>query len=191
MGHLFKAFKPLLSDFLSTIVLIVCLSLSGNLVLAVSAGMATGLAQVAIEKWRGREIQLMQWASLALVVVLGLASIASNNDLFVKLKPSIGGVAIACVMLVPNWQGRYLPQIVREHVSAFALTAWGYAWSALIFALAGINAWIALEMSREAWLEYSAFVPMTVQVLAFLVQYAWLRNAVRRSMRARMVMQAG
>src|SRR5580698_490961 len=109
VGHLFNAFKPLLSDFLSTIVLIVFLSATDNLVLSVSAAMATAVIQIAVEKWGRRPISIMQWASFALVIVLGSMSIATNSPVFAMLKPTIANAAIGCVMLVPNWQGRYLP----------------------------------------------------------------------------------
>ena len=189
MGHLFNAFKPLLSDFLSTIVLIVFLSATDNLVLSVSAAMATAVIQIAVEKWRRRPISIMQWASFALVVVLGSMSIATNSAIFAMLKPSIANAAIGCVMLVPNWQGRYLPQIVRENVSSAALVVWGYVWAVQQFALAAANFFVALELGQKVWLEYTAFVPITISILLFLVQYAWLRTTVRRNIRARMAAQ--
>jgi intracellular septation protein A len=61
MGHLFNAFKPLLSDFLSTIVFIVVMEATGSLVWAVAAGMVAGLVQIVTAKLRGRDIQIMQW----------------------------------------------------------------------------------------------------------------------------------
>lgn len=189
MGHLFNAFKPLLSDFLSTIVLIVFLSVTDNLVLSVSAAMATAVIQIAVEKWRRRPISVMQWASFALVVVLGSMSIATNSAIFAMLKPTIANAAIGCVMLVPNWQGRYLPAIVRDNVSSTSLVVWGYVWAAQQFALAALNLFVALELGQKVWLEYTAFVPITISIALFFVQYAWLRLTVRRNIRARMAAQ--
>jgi intracellular septation protein A len=189
MGHLFNAFKPLLSDFLSTIVFVVLSAATGNVTLAILAGMAVGIGQIALIFLRGGKPQLMQWASLALVVVLGGLSLWTADATFVMIKPSIGGVAIGSVMLRRGWQMRYLPPIVTENVSTTALLAWGYAWSALIFALAGANLYVALVQGQKIWLWYTAFVPMSAQVLTFLAQYAWLRMAVRRSMRAKAVAQ--
>jgi intracellular septation protein len=190
MIGLFNAFKPLLSDFLSTIVLIVFLSITGNLVLSVSAAMATAVIQIAVEKWRARPISIMQWASFALVIVLGSMSIVTHSALFAEIKPTVANAAIGFVMLVPNWQGRYLPQIVRDNVSPTALVAWGYAWAVFEFALAAANLFVALELGQKAWLEYSAFVPLTLSILLFLVQYAWLRVTVRRNIQVRMAAQA-
>src|SRR6185312_5990202 len=189
VSDLFKAFKPLLSDFLSTIVFVALSAATGNITLAILVGMATGIVQIALIFLRGGRPQLMQWASLALVVVLGALSLWTADPTFVMVKPSIGGAAIGSVMLRRGWQMRYLPPIVTENVPAAALLAWGYAWSALIFALAGANLYVALVLGQKIWLWYTAFVPMSAQVLMFLAQYAWLRMAVIRSMKAKAAAQ--
>jgi intracellular septation protein A len=190
MIRLFNAFKPILSDFLSTIVFVIAMAATDNLVLSVLAGMATGIAQIAVEKARGRSIEIMQWASFALVIVLGGASIYFRDARFAMLKPSVGNFAIGLVMLTPNWMGRYLPQIVKENVPPGTLIAWGYVWAALELVLAGVNAWVALALGKKVWLEYTAFVPISAQIALFLIQYAWLRMAVYRSLRAKALQAA-
>ena len=189
MIRLFSAFKPLLSDFLSTIVFVIVNAITDNLVQSVLAGMAVGVAQIVIEKVRGRRIEIMQWASFALVIVLGSAAIFFKDARFAMLKPSVGSFAIGLVMLTPNWMSRYLPPIVKENVSATALAAWGYVWAALEMVLAAVNAWIALELGRKIWLEYTAFVPMAAMIALFLIQYAWMRVTIGRTIRARMAAQ--
>src|SRR5215475_2583915 len=99
MIRLFNAFRPILSDFLSTIVFVIAMAVTDNLLLSVLAGMATGIAQIAVEKIRGRRIEIMQWASFALVIVLGSAAIYFRDARFAMLKPSIANFAIGLVML--------------------------------------------------------------------------------------------
>jgi intracellular septation protein len=185
MVSLAKAFLPILSDFLSTIVFVIAMAVTNNLVLSVAAAMAVGIGQIAIEKIRGRKIELMQWASLVLVIVLGSAAIYFKDPRFAMIKPSVGNFAIGLVMLTPNWMGRYLPQIVKDNVSASALIVWGYVWAALEIGLAVANAWVALTFSQKIWLEYTAFVPLGAQIGLFLIQYAWMRITIGRTMRAK------
>jgi intracellular septation protein len=190
MIRLLQAFLPILSDFLSTIVFVVAMAITDNLVLSVLAGMATGVVQIAVEKTRGRRIELMQWASFALVVVLGSAAIFFRDPRFAMIKPSVANLAIGFVMLTPNWMGRYLPQIVKDNVPPSALTVWGYVWAALEIALAGVNAWVALTLGKTIWLEYTAFVPIGAQIGLFLIQYAWMRVTIGRTLRARALQAA-
>jgi intracellular septation protein len=190
MVRLFKAFLPILGDFLSTIVFVIAMAVTDNLILSVLAGMATGVVQIAMEKVRGRKIELMQWASFALVVVLGSAAIFFRDPRFAMIKPSVANLAIGLVMLTPNWMGRYLPQTVKDNVAPSALIVWGYVWAGLEIALAGANAWVALTLGKTIWLEYTAFVPISAQIGLFLVQYVWLRVTIGRTLRARALQAA-
>jgi intracellular septation protein A len=185
MIQLFKAFLPILSDFLSTIVFVIVLAITDNLVLSVAAAMVVGIAQIAIEKIRGRRIELMQWASLALVIILGSAAIYFKDPRFAMIKPSVANFAIGLVMLTPNWMGRYLPQVVKDNVSPSSLVAWGYIWAGLELVLAGVNVWVAFTLGKKLWLEYTAFVPITAQLGLFLIQYAWMRITIGRTMKAK------
>jgi intracellular septation protein len=186
MTDLLKAFRPLAVDFLSTIVFVAIYAITGNIRLGIAAGIVVGVGQIAAIFRRGKRPDVMQWASLALVVVLGSASLITNDPRFAMVKPSIGAFAIACVMLKPNWQGRYLPPIVTQNVSAKLLIAWGYIWSALIFALGLANLFVALMLGPKIWAWYTAFVPLSAQLGLFLIQYGTLRYTVRRNIRAQL-----
>ncbi len=181
MLDLLKAFRPLAVDFLSTIVFVAVYAVTGNIRVGIAAGIVIGIGQIASIFWRGRRPDLMQWASLALVAVLGSASLLTHDPRFAMLKPSVGAFAIACVMLKRGWMARYLPAIVKENVAAGVLVAWGYVWSAAIFALAFANLFVALTLGPKIWAWYTAIVPISVQLGLFLAQYASLRWTVRRN----------
>jgi intracellular septation protein len=185
MMNLLRAFRPIAADFLSTIVFIAVYEATGNIVAGTIAGIATGVLQIAALKWRRRRIDLMQWASLGLVVVLGSATLLTHDARFVMVKPSIGAFAIATVMLRPNWMSRYLPPIVTENVSPVATLAWGYVWSGAIFVLGAANLYVAFAYGPKIWAWYTAVVPISVQLSLFLLQYAQLRYAVMCAFRAR------
>lgn len=187
MMDLLKAFRPLAVDFLSTIVFVAFYAISGSIRLGILLGIAAGVCQIGVIFWRGRRPDLMQWASLALVVVLGSASLITHDPRFAMIKPSVGAFAIACVMLKPNWMPRYLPPPVTENVAAGILLAWGYVWSAMVFALAFANLFVALYFGPKIWAWYTAIVPMSAQLGLFLLQFAILRYQVIRNIRARMV----
>lgn len=189
MTHLFKAFRPLLEDFLSLIVFAALYAATDNLILSVAAGMAISIGQIVWERMRGRKIEIMQWASLALVMVLGGISIATNNPIFAMIKPSIAQAAIGIVMLKPDWMARYLPAIVTENVSSRALIAWGYVWALLMLSLAAANVFVAFQFDARTWAEYTFFVPLPAKVILFFVQYLWIRGAVIRSIRGRAATQ--
>ncbi|HEX3430360.1 MAG TPA: septation protein IspZ [Rhizomicrobium sp.] len=185
MLNLLRAFRPIASDFLSTIIFIVAYNATGSLAAGVGAGIGTAVVQTAWLKWRGRKIETMQWASLALVLVLGSATLLTRNAHFIMVKPTIAAFAIAAVMLRPGWMARYLPAIVTENISPRLPLVWGYVWSAAVFALGLANLIVAFTFGPKTWAMYTAVVPLTVQLSLFLLQYVMIRHAVVQAIRSR------
>lgn len=185
MLHFFRAFKPLAVDFLSTIIFVAIYAATGSVKLGIALGIVAGAGQIAFLYFRKMPIAGMQWMSLALVIVLGSASLLTADPRFVMVKPSIGTFAIGCVMLKSGWQARYMPPIISQHVASWVLVFWGYAWAVLMFALTAANLYVAFKMGLKAWAWYSAFVPLSAQLGLFVTQYFSLRLAVGRAMRAR------
>jgi intracellular septation protein len=185
MMNLLRAFRPVASDFLSTIVFVLAYEITGNIFAGTLAGIATGFVQIGYLKARSRSIDLMQWASLGLVVVLGTATLVTRDPRFIMVKPSIAAFAIATVMLRPNWMARYLPPIVTANVSPRLPLIWGYVWAGAIYALGIANFAVAFVSGPKVWVWFTAVVPISVQLGLFLLQYAHLRFTVGRTLRSR------
>ena len=168
------------SDFLSAIVFLVLYLLTGNVILATSVAIAGAVAQVIHARVKGRELGFMTWASLALVIVLGSATILTRDPRFVLAKPSIAHFAIGAIMLKRGWMLRYMPPIVTDSVPEYVTVA-GYAWAALMFALgAGVIA-VASTGDMKLWAFY--VVAIGAKLLAFAIQYAAFRVLITSRIR--------
>lgn len=185
MLNLLRAFRPIALDFLSTILFIVVYDATGSLAAGVGAGIGTALVQTAWLKWQRRRIEAMQWASVALVLVLGSAALLTRNAHFIMVKPTIAAFAIATVMLRPGWMTRYLPPIVTENVSPRLPLVWGLVWAGAIYGLGVMNLVVAFAFGAKTWAMYTAVVPLAVQLSLFLLQYWMIRHAVVRAIRSR------
>jgi intracellular septation protein len=176
------ALAQLLEDFLSAFVFLGLFLATGNLALAVVGALAVGVAQFAFAKWRGRRIETMQWLSFALVVVLGAASLMTDDPRFMMAKPSVIHFAIGAIMLRPGWMERYMPPIVKEHVSESVLAMNGYAWAGLMFVLGLSNLYVAAYCSPATWAWFITVVAVGAKVAAFIAQYLVLQILVRRDL---------
>ena len=185
MMNLLRAFKPLVGDFLSTILFIAVYEVTNDIIIATGAGIVTGIVQFIWLKARRHDFALMQYASLALVLVLGTATLLTKDPRFVMIKPSIAGFAIATVMLQRGWQLRYMPPIVKEHAPEGFLVMWGYIWSALYFAMAAGNLFIAWRYGLKEWAPYNALVPTIGPLALFIIQYGTMRAVIRRTIMAK------
>src|SRR5262245_28954927 len=101
----------LASDFFSTIVFLVVYFATDNVLLATGIAVAGAIAQVIYMRVKGEALGYMTWASLALVIVLGGATLLTHDPRFVLAKPAIGHVAIGAIMLKRGWMLPYLPAI--------------------------------------------------------------------------------
>jgi len=171
-------------DFLTAIVFVAVYFASGNLPLAVGVAVALGIAQFAYLRWRGRTIDVMQYLSIGLVIVLGATSLLLDDPRFVLLKPSAVHFAIAAVMLRRGWMSRYMPAIVTQNVPARVLTATGYAWAALMIALGLINIYVAMASSIEVWAWWISVWAIGAKIVALALQLVVFRVLVRRNLRA-------
>jgi intracellular septation protein len=177
------ALGQLVSDFLSAIVFLVIYGSTDNLYLATGAAIAVSLVQFTVFKIRGRSVDAMQWLVLGMVVVLGSATLITEDSRFVMMKPSIVHFAVGAVMLRSGWMMRYLPPIVRDNIPDFVLLAAGYAWAALMFALGALNIVIALTLPFRVWAWFISVGAIGAKIVAFLLQYVIFRNILRRKLR--------
>jgi intracellular septation protein A len=178
MKDLVHAVRPLVSDFVPTIVFAILVALKVDVRLAVGAALLVGVAQVTIQILLKRKVELLQWASLFLVVVFGALGLMTNDPRFLMLKPSIIYVAIGVVMLRRGWMVRYLPQDAVEHAGPLMI-GWGYVWAGLMFTTAAANLAV-VGMAPSLWPAFTAVVPLTSKIVLFAVNYLSVRYYGRR-----------
>ena len=176
-------FARLGADFFSTIVFITIYLATDNVLLATGVAIAGAIGQVIYSRIKGKELGYMTWASLALVIVLGSATLLTHDPRFVLAKPAIGHFAIGLIMLKRGWMLRYMPPIVTETVPEY-VTAAGYAWAALMFAIGIGMIFVASTGDLKLWAFYLTVVAGGAKILAFAVQYVVLRLIVTSRRRA-------
>src|ERR1700723_216693 len=177
-------FVKLGTDFLSTIVFVALYLITGNVVLATGVAIAGAVVQLIHARIKGLQLGFMTYASLALVIVLGSATLLTNDPRFVLAKPSIAHFAIGAIMLKRGWMLRYVPPIAAETIPEYVTVA-GFAWAALMFALGAGTIAVALTGDIKLWAIYVSFVAVGAKVAAFAIQYAAFRFLVISRLRAR------
>jgi intracellular septation protein len=176
-------FARLATDFFSTIVFLVIYLVTDNIILATAVAIAGAIAQVAYSRIKGRELGYMTWASLGLVIVLGGATILTNDPRFVLAKPAIGHFAVGAIMLKRGWMLRYMPQLVAETIPEYVTLA-GFAWAALMFALGCGTIAIAMTGDMKLWTFYVSVVLVGAKIAAFATQYVAFRLVITSRIRA-------
>ena len=176
-------FAKLATDFFTTIVFLTVYFITGNVLLATAVAIAGAVAQVIHARVKGEALGFMTYASLALVIVLGSATLLTSDPRFVLAKPAIAHFAIGAIMLKRGWMLRYLPPIVTETIPEY-VTGAGYAWAALMFALGAGTIAVASTGDIKLWAFYVSVVALGAKALAFAIQYVVFRVVVTNRIRS-------
>ncbi|MDP3748873.1 MAG: septation protein IspZ [Phenylobacterium sp.] len=184
MSPLLHAARPLLIDMAATFLFYGVLAATGNVMLATALGVALGIAQVAVLKLRGSTISAMQWASLGLVLVMGGATLLTQDARFILIKPTIIYAVIGAAMLQRGWMNRYMPPISVGRIPARLVTGAGYIWAGLMFVSAALNLALALTLDpKTAAGAMAAWSPIS-KIALFAGQYLLFRHIARRHLRS-------
>ena len=176
-------FAKLAIDFFSTIVFLALYLMTGNVLLATGVAIAGAVGQVIYAHYKGQKLGFMTYASLALVIVLGSATLLTSDPRFVLAKPAIAHFAIGAIMLKRGWMLRYVPPLVAETIPEYVTFA-GYAWAVLMFVLGCGTIAIAMTGDIKLWALYVSFVLLGAKLAAFAIQYVAFRLLVTGRIRA-------
>ena len=141
------------------------------------------LAQILWIKARGRKVDTMLWISLALVTLLGSATIYFHSESFIKWKPTVlywvMGASLLIGQLVFKKNGikslmgaqMSLPDAIWRKVN--------FSW-VVFFALMGvINLWVAFNFSTSAWVNFKLFGGMGLMLVFVVVQAVFLNKHIQ------------
>lgn len=140
------------------------------------------MAQVLWLKGRGKRVDTMLWVSLALIVVLGSATIYFRNENFIKWKPTLLYWAMGLAFwLSPLLFGKNLLRALlgeQFQAPAFVWRKLNFAWIAFFSLMGLVNLWVAFSFSLDAWVSYKLFgglglfMAFSVAQAFYLVRYA-------------------
>lgn len=141
------------------------------------------LAQILWIKTRGRKVDTMLWVSLALVTLLGSATIYFHSENFIKWKPTVlywvmGGSLLVGQLLfkkngVKALMGAQmtLPEPVWRTVNM--------SWVAFFTLMGFVNLWVAFNFSTSTWVNFKLFGGMGLMLVFVLVQALLLNKHIK------------
>jgi intracellular septation protein len=177
-------FRKLIADFVSTIVFLIVWAATDNVLVATAVAVGTAIVNVVHARLAGRKLDLMSWASLALVLVLGGATFLTNDPRYVLIKPSIAHFAIGAIMLRRGWMSRYMPPAVLDHAPELPVIA-GYAWAILMFTLGAGTIATAMTGDIRLWTLYVSVVAVGAKIVALALQFLVFRIIIGRRLAQR------
>jgi len=120
-----------------------------------------------------RKLPIMPMVSAVVVVVFGGLTLALQNEVFIKLKPTIVNTMFGIVLLGGLYFRKPLLAIVLD--SMFELTEEGwrkltFRWALFFFALAILNEIVWRTQTTDFWVSFKVFGIMPLTILFALAQ---------------------
>ena len=146
---------------------------------------ATGVFMVAIvlslaASWRmERKLPVMPLITAFFVLVFGGLTIALNNDLFIKLKPTIVNVLFAAILFGGLAFKRALLKPVMQSALKLEDEGWRILtlrWACYFVVLAVLNEIARRQLTTDQWVTFKTFGVMTLTFVFMLAQMRLLER---------------
>jgi intracellular septation protein len=149
-----------------------------DIYVATAVAIAATLLQIGWLKWRRRKVDTMMWASLAIIVVFGGATLALHDETFIKWKPTILYWLFAVVMggaqllLRRNLIRTMLKDQVQMPDAAW--TGLNWSWIGFFAFMGAANLYVAYTYSTDVWVNFKLFGGMGLMLVFVVVQGLFL-----------------
>ncbi|KAB7619628.1 septation protein A [Alkalilimnicola sp. S0819] len=157
---------------------------SHDIYVATVVAVIAAAAQAAYQWLRHRRVARMQWVVLALLLVLGGATLWLRDPLFIKWKPTLVNWAFAAafalseVLRGPN----LLKRLLGEQLS-LAAPIWrrlNLGWIGFFLLSGSLNLYVAYQFDEATWVNFKLFGLLGLTLAFVLAQGAWLARHLPR-----------
>ena len=146
----------------------------GPILLATAVAIVATICQVGWLLLRKRKVDAMLWISLAIIVVMGGATLLLRDPTFIKWKPTVLYWAFAVVLLGADLllSKNMIRSMMQAQMSLpdVVWTRLNLSWVAF-FALMGIaNLYVAYNYSESTWVNFKLFGGVGLMVVFVVIQ---------------------
>ena len=160
-----------LFDLFPVILFFVAFKLQGIYV-ATAVAIAASIGQIGWLWLRGRKIDTMLWASLAIIVVFGSATLLLHDETFIKWKPTVLYWLFASVLSASELflHKNLIRSMLGEQIQ-LPEPAWkklNFAWAGFFACMGFLNLYVAFNFPTDTWVNFKLFGGMGL-MLAFVI----------------------
>ncbi len=138
------------------------------------------LAQVLWLKVQGRKVDNMLWVSLALVTLLGGATVYFHSEAFIKWKPTVlywvMGGALLVGQLVFKKNGVQAMMGAQMTLPAEVWARVNLSWVGFFVIMGFLNLWVAYSFSTGVWVNFKLFGGLGLMLVFVLGQAVYLNK---------------
>lgn len=153
------------------------------IVLATGVVIVATVAQVGLLLALRRRVEPMVWVSLALVVIMGGATIWFHSDAFIKWKPTLLYWGMGLALLVGRFvMKKNLVQSLMGASMKLPDNVWTkllLSWVAFFAAMGVLNLVVASQLSTDAWVNFKLFGSLGLTLAFVVIQGLFLTRHIK------------
>ena len=154
-----------------------------DIYVATAVAIVATIGQIAWFRYSTGKVETMQWLSLGVIVLFGGATIALQNETFIKWKPTVlywlmGGALLAGQVF---FRKNLLKSLMGSQM-ALPDEAWrvmNWSWAAFFAAMGVINLWVAFNFDTETWVNFKLFGGLGLMAMFVLAQAFYLARHMK------------
>jgi intracellular septation protein len=165
-----------LFDLFPVILFFVAFKLA-DIYVATAVAIGATFLQVAWVKFRGRRVEPMLWASLAIIAVFGGATLVLQDETFIKWKPTVLYWLFGAVLAGAALARRNLIRALLSAQVQLPEPAWSRlnaSWIGFFVFMGALNLYVAYNYSTDLWVNFKLFGGMGLMLLFVVVQAAFI-----------------
>ncbi len=143
-----------------------------DIFIATAVAIAAAIVQICWLWVRYRQVEKIMWLNLVIIILFGGATLISQDETFIKWKPTVLYWFIATVLLVSNQIFRKnLIQAMLEKQITVPVIIWNrlnLSWIGFFLSMGCINLYVAFNFPVDTWVTFKLF-GATGLMLAFIV----------------------
>lgn len=172
-----------LFDLFPVVLFFIAFKIAGIYV-ATAVAIGASLLQVGWLKFRKQRVHPMLWASLAIIVVFGGATLFLQDETFIKWKPTVLYGAFAAALLISQFAlGRNLIESMMGKQIKLAAPIWtrlSVAWALFFVFLGVLNIFIAYHYPTDIWVKFKLFGSFGLTLAFVVLQAIYLGRHVQQ-----------
>ncbi|QWF71586.1 septation protein A [Methylomonas paludis] len=149
-----------------------------DIYIATGVTIVATLLQVIIYKLVYRKVETMQWITLALIVVMGGATLYLQDEQFIKWKLSVMEWLFGLAFLLSQFVGKKtVIERMMGHNIELPLPIWkrlNLSWSAFFISIGFINLYVMSHYTTDEWVSFKTFGVPGLMLIFIVVQMAFL-----------------
>ena len=161
-----------LFDFFPVILFFIAFKVA-DIYVATAVAIGATFAQVGWLKLRGRKVEPMLWASLAIIAVFGGATLALQDETFIKWKPTVLYWLFGAVLAGALVFRRNLIRVMLSEQVQLPDPIWSrlnLSWITFFVFMGALNLYVAYNFSTDHWVNFKLFGGMGLMLLFVLAQ---------------------